>query len=153
MDGPYPLSLPSVRRLGDAARACSDAQSRDMSTAGYGELADQLYRAAVAAVTDLAADPRQVIPVRDLRAAITDDFWSSASARALLRAVDISVLEGVLNALVSLAGQLHRGTDADVIDVLTDTADRVDVSVEAWASLSRTPLFRTALAILDEQEH
>ncbi|MEO7261775.1 MAG: hypothetical protein ABI047_11045 [Jatrophihabitantaceae bacterium] len=121
--------------------------------AEYGELADQLYRAAVAAVIDLAANPRQVIPVRDLRAAITDDFWSSASDHALLRAVDISVLEGVLNALLSLAEQLHQGTDADVIDVLTDTADRIDVSVEAWVSLSRTPLFRTALATLDEQEH
>lgn len=121
--------------------------------AEYGQLADQLYRDAVAAVTDLTADPRQVIPVRDLRAAITDEFWSSASARALFRAVDVSVLEGVLSGLLPHAEQLHRGTDADVIDAFTDAADGQDVSVAAWISLSRTALFRTALAILDEQEH
>ncbi|MEO7262957.1 MAG: hypothetical protein ABI047_17150 [Jatrophihabitantaceae bacterium] len=110
----------------------------------------ELLQVVASVLNELTADPRSIIPVEDLLAAVQHEFWTTSAARALLRVVEREDLMGLRYAVGVWAQQLYERSSGAVINATTPLPAELRINPEAWLELAATPFFHTIQAILRE---
>jgi hypothetical protein len=108
--------------------------------------ARRLYHDSAALLAELTGDPLRRIPLSDLYAAINDTFWSSPAALALLHIQSDKTLEDMIFAISIYARELHSGRPGDTVDAIGALPPSLEIPIEAFTWLQKTPLHRALTA-------